>query len=129
MWMCAVIRRAGDGYGVCENGSMHRTAPAEPGRAENAGNPCKQPRKGTGCLVGGFCRACSDTGGDQPADAGTAQGAAKENGGDRGSAKETVGTGIGDHRELGDAGAAWTAGSKNRTLTPKGCYFFRRKNK
>ena len=34
MWMCAGIRRAGDGYGVCENGSMHRTAPAEPGRAE-----------------------------------------------------------------------------------------------
>ena len=43
--------------------------------------------------------------------------------------KRTAGTGIGNHRELGDAGAAWTAGSKNRTLTPKGCYFFRRKNK
>lgn len=108
---------------------MHRTAPAEPGRAENAGNPCKQPRKGTGCPVVRLCRTRCNAGRDQPANAGTAQGAAKENGGDRGSAKETVGTGIGDHRELGDAGAAGTACGKDRTLTPKGCYFFRRKNK
>ena len=105
---------------------MHRTTPAEPRRAENAGNPCKQPRQRAGRLVGGFCRACSDAGRDQPANVGTAQGAAKENSGDRGSAKETVGTGIGDHRELGDIGAAGAAGGKDRTMTPKGCSFFRR---
>ena len=108
---------------------MHRTAPAEPRRAENAGNPCKQPRQGTGRLVGGFCGACSHAGRDQPANAGTVEGTAKKNGGDRGSAKETVGTSAGNHSKLGDAGAAGVVGRKDRTMTPKGCYFFRRKNK
>ena len=129
MWMYAGIRRAGDGYGVCENGSMHRTAPAEPGRAKNAGNARKQPRQRAGRFIIRLCRARCNTGRDQPANVGTAERTAKKNSGDRGSAKETVGTGIGDHRELGDAGAAWTAGSKNRTLTPKRCYFFRREKK
>lgn len=108
---------------------MHRAAPAEPGRTENAGNPCKQPRQGTGRLVGGFCRACSDAGRDQPANVGTAERTAKKNGGDRRAAASQMGTSAGNHSKLGDAGAAGPVGRKDRTLTPKGCYFFRRKNK
>lgn len=108
---------------------MHRTTPAEPGRTENAGNPCKQPRQRAGRLVGGFCRACSDAGRDQPANVGTAERTAKKNGGDRRAAASQMGTSAGNHSKLGDAGAAGTACGKDRTLTPKGCYFFRRKNK
>ena len=37
----------------------------------------KQPRQGTGRLVGGFCGACSHAGRDQPANAGTVEGTAK----------------------------------------------------
>lgn len=102
---------------------MHRTAPAEPRRTENAGNPCKQPRQRAGRLVGGFCRACSDAGRDQPANVGTAQRTAKKNGSDRGSAAAKMGTGAGNHSKLGDAGAAGTTCGKDRAMTPKGCFF------
>lgn len=37
-----------------------------------------------------------------------------------------MGTSAGNHSKLGDAGASGVVGGKDRTMTPKGCSFFRR---